>query len=87
MLLKNVENGKPDALRTMAVAGFVFTILVTTSLIVASWILGNPGFLEHLAGIIVALTGPTITPYTAKRIAERKYGCAAHEPETTEENP
>lgn len=80
LFLKHPRSKEPDTMLTAAIAGFTFVTLFTTAALVAAWIMKDPSFLKSVAAIDVAILGPTMASYTARKHTDSKNGKGGFNP-------
>ena len=72
MWIRHPRTKEPDTMLTVAVAGFIFSMMFSTAALVAAWVLGSADFLKYLAGINAAILTPSLAAYTARKHTDSK---------------
>lgn len=72
MWLKHPRTKEKDTMMSLALYGFVFTLLFTTASIILTWITKDPMYLDNIALIDAAILTPTVAAYTARKYSDLK---------------
>lgn len=71
--INDPSDNKDSVSLTVAIVGFIFTMIFATACLVASWITGKPEYLSNLALIITSLLGPTLASFSMNRFTRAKF--------------
>jgi hypothetical protein len=72
LFIKNPKTLLPDTMLTLAVAGFVFSIMFVTTCIVAAWITNEPDFMKYAAEVAGVIITPTTMAYVTRKYTDNK---------------
>lgn len=71
--MNNPNTGKNSISLSIAVTGFIFTMIFITACLVASWVTKKPEYLSYVAGIATSILTPTLGSYVARAFTDAKF--------------
>lgn len=71
--INDPNDNKDSVSLSIALVGFIFTMVFVTACLVASWVTHKPEYLNNLAMIVTSLLTPTLASFSVNRFTKAKF--------------